>query len=208
VSQLRFRLVPVDDTFFKLFSDSAENVATASRHLRDLLEDPARISEHHQAIVGCERRGDEIVKALLRRLDSSFVTPFDREDIHALAEELDDVVDDIMAIGALLQMVSPRQILPEMKEQADIMVQMADQVVELVSRLERMRDVRAFLDQIDKLESEGDAVYRRTIARLFSGEFEALEVIMWKDIVQAMETGLNTMEDISNIVESIVLKHA
>jgi len=203
---MRFRLVPVDETFFALFADSAQNITTAARHLRDYVH--AGATGGNEAIVQCERRGDELVKSILQRLDSSFVTPFDREDIHALAEELDDVVDDILAVAALLQLVGVHEMLPEMKEQADLLVQMADQNEEMISRLERMREIRPFIDAIDKLETEGDRLYRRTIARLFSGEFEALEVVRWKDIIQAMEAALNTVEDISNIVESIVLKHA
>lgn len=206
---MRFRLVPVDETFFKLFADSAANVADAARNLRDLVQAPREASDQpYQAIVECERKGDDLVKSILRRLDESFVTPFDREDIHALAEEIDDVADDILAIAALFHLVGVIDIIPEMKEQADLLVQMADQTAELIKRLDRMKEVRPYLDAIDRLESEGDALYRRTIARLFGGEFEALDVLRWKDIVQAMEESLNTVEDISNIVESIVLKHA
>jgi predicted phosphate transport protein (TIGR00153 family) len=205
---MRFRLVPVDDLFFKLFSESAANAADAARRLRDLVGDLDAIDERFSEVVACERRGDELARTILRRLDTSFVTPFDREDIHALAEEMDDVVDDILAVANLLRLVGVKEMIPEMHEQADLLVQMADQTVELMARFEGMKEVRPYLDAIDKLESEGDSVYQRTIARLFSGEFEALEVLRWKDVVQAMEAALNTIEDISNIVESIVLKHA
>jgi uncharacterized protein len=205
---MRFRLVPVDDTFFQLFSDSAANAAEAARRLQQLVGDIGQVDAHYGEVVACERRGDDLANAILRRLDTSFVTPFDREDIHALAEELDDVVDDILAVANLMRLVGVTQVLPEMEEQADLLVRMADENVELMARFERMNEVRPHLDAIDKLESEGDAVYQRTIARLFSGEFEALEVLRWKDIVVAMEAALNTLEDISNIVESIVLKHA
>jgi predicted phosphate transport protein (TIGR00153 family) len=205
---MRFRLVPVDDTFFQLFSDSAANAAEAARRLQALVGDIEHVDDHYSVVVACERRGDDLAGAILRRLDTSFVTPFDREDIHALAEELDDVVDDILAVANLMRLVGVKQILPEMEEQADLLVRMADQTVELMARFERMKEVRPYLDAIDKLESEGDSVYQRTIARLFGGEFDALEVLRWKDIVEAMEAALNTIEDISNIVESIVLKHA
>jgi predicted phosphate transport protein (TIGR00153 family) len=205
---MRFRLVPVDDVFFQLFSESAANAADAARRLRDLVDDLDSIDARFSEVVACERRGDELTHTILRRLDTSFVTPFDREDIHALTEEMDDVVDDILAVGNLLRLVGVKEMIPEMHEQADLLVQMADQTVELMARFERMKEVRPYLDAIDKLESEGDSVYQRTIARLFSGEFEALEVLRWKDVVQAMEAALNTIEDISNIVESIVLKHA
>jgi predicted phosphate transport protein (TIGR00153 family) len=205
---LRFRLVPVDDEFFTLFSASARNTAEAARRLRELVNDPAHLDQHFETVVDCERRGDVHVRAILHRLSTSFVTPFDREDIHALAEELDDVVDDILGVAGLIRMMRVQDILPELKEQADVCVAMADQTADLIDRLEKMRDVRELLDSIDKLESDGDQVHHRAIARLFSGEMEPIDVLRWKDIIEAMEKVLNTLEDISDVVESIVLKHA
>jgi predicted phosphate transport protein (TIGR00153 family) len=205
---VRFRLVPVDDEFFTLFSASARNVADAARRLRDLVGDPDHIEQHLQLVVDCERKGDAHVRSLLTRLSTSFVTPFDREDIHALAEELDDVVDDILSIAGLLRLMKITEIIPELTEQADILVQMADRNAELIDKLEKMRDVRELLDEIDRLESDGDAVHHRAIGRLFSGDMAPLDVLRWKDILEAMEASLNTLEDISDIVESIVLKHA
>jgi uncharacterized protein len=204
---MRFRLVPSDDAFFGLFNDSAANVAECSRRLRDMLQDPTS-PEAHDKVKECERQGDELVRTILSRLNSTFVTPFDREDIHALAEELDDVVDDMLEVSHRMQISGITTALPELKEQADLIVQCADETQQLMARLESMRGVQSHLDAIDRLESEGDAVHRRIIARLFGGEFEALEVLRWKDVIEAMEAALNTLEDISDVVESIVLKHA
>ena len=205
---MRFRLVPTDDRFFSLFSDSAANAAECARRLRDLIADPADAAEKHGKVVECERKGDGLTDTLLNRLNQSFVTPFDREDIHALAEELDDVVDDMLEVSHRLQISTRSQPLPELKEQADILVQMADEAVALMEKLSTMRGVQPHLEAIDRLESEGDSVYRRTLAHLFSGEYDALDVLRWKDIVEAMEAALNTLEDVSNVVEGIVLKHA
>jgi predicted phosphate transport protein (TIGR00153 family) len=204
---MRFKLVPTDDKFFDLFSDSAANAAEAAKRLRTLVSDFTDVKAKHDAVVECERRGDELTRLILRRLDSSFVTPFDREDIHALAEELDDVVDDMLAVSDLMQLVSIDTVIPEMVELADILVRMTEETVTLFGRLKSMKDMQPILDAIDRLESEGDSVYRRTLARLFA-EFDALSVLKWKDIVQAMEGALNTTEDVSNVVESIVLKFA
>jgi len=205
---VRFRLVPTDDAFFDLFQQSSANVVECARRLRDLIADFTDVDAKHNRIIDCERQGDEFTRTILRRLISSFVTPFDREDIHALAEELDDVVDDMLAVSYILQLTGVGGLPPEVKEQADVMVQMAEEVAGLMQRLERMKGVQDHLDSIDRLESEGDAVYRRTMARLFSGEYEALEVLKWKDTIEAMEAALNTLEDIGDVVESIVLKHA
>ena len=205
---MRFRLVPTDDRFFTLFCDSAENVAECARRLRDLLTDFTDVDAKHSKVIERERKGDEVTQDILQRLNSTFVTPFDREDIHALAEELDDVVDDMLEVSYRIQLSAVDQPLPELKEQADLLVQMADETVSLIGRLQSMKGVRPHLDAIDRLESEADRVYRRTMARLFSGEYDALDVLKWKDIVEAMEASINTLEDASNVVESIVLKHA
>ena len=204
---MRFRLVPTDDRFFGLFSDSARNIEECARRLRDHLRNPAD-ETGFEGIIECETKGDELTSAILHRLDTSFVTPFDREDIHALAEEMDDVVDDMHAVAALMGMMSLSTALPELLEQAELIVRMSEDTVKLIDNLQSMKGTKPLLDAIDKLESEGDAVYRRTLARLFSGEFEALDVLRWKDIVTAMEAAMNALEDISDVVESIVLKHA
>lgn len=203
---MRFRLIPTDDAFFGLFNDSAANVADCAQRLRDLLTDPTRAALHEK-VAACERQGDEIVQTILQRLNTNVVTPFDREDIHALAEALDDVVDDMLEVSYRMQITGITIALPELKEQADLVVQCADETRQLMGRLESMSGVQPHLAAIDRLESEGDAVHRRILARLFGGEFDALEVLRWKDVIEAMEGALNTLEKISDVVESIVLKH-
>lgn len=205
---MRFRLVPRDEGFYPLFNEAAENLARSARLLCELLDDFAGADEKLTGIKDCERRGDEITRTVLRRLNSSFVTPFDREDIHALAEELDDVVDDIHGAADLLMLHHVDTSLPEMRELAGILVQAADANVRLVAKLPRLRGMEPELEEIDRIESQADSVYRRSVARLFSGEYKAFAVLKWKDIVEALENSVNAIEDISDIVESIVLKHA
>jgi predicted phosphate transport protein (TIGR00153 family) len=208
---VRFRLLPTDDKFFALFNDAAANAAECARRLRDLISDGAlgpASAAGHDRINECEHLGDEITHTILSRLNSTFVTPFDREDIHALAESFDDVVDDIQTVSQLLLLTHVSTSLPELAEQAELLVQMAEEAEVLIGRLESMKGCQPHLDAIDKLESEGDAVYRRILSRLYSGEVEVLEVLRWKGIVEAVEGAMNTIEDISDVVESIVLKHA
>ncbi len=203
---MRFRLLPTDDKFFSLFDQAAANASECARRLRDIIATDANTG--HEGINECEHRGDEITQTILQRLNSTFVTPFDREDIHALAESFDDVVDDIQTVSQLMLLTQVSTTLPEMREQADLLVVMAEEAEALIGRLESMKGVQPHLDAIDRLESEGDSHHRAILSRLFSGEFEALEVLRWKDTVEALEAALNTIEDISNVVESIVLKHA
>jgi len=204
---MRFKLVPTDDKFFDLFNDSVANAHDASLRLQELVQDFTDVATKHEAVVRCEQKGDDLTASILRRLDSSFVTPFDREDIHALAEVVDDICDDVLGVSDLMQLVSIDEVMPEMRELADLLVAMTEQLVTLFGKLKSMKGIQPYLDSIDKLESEGDAIYRRMMARLFA-EADALTVLKWKDIVAAMEAALNATEDASNVVESIVLKHA
>jgi predicted phosphate transport protein (TIGR00153 family) len=205
---MRFKLVPTDDRFFDLFTEVAENAAVSARKLQDLLDNFDDLPGRHRGIIECEQRGDVLTREIVDRLNTTFITPFDREDIHALAEELDDVVDDVMAVSHRLQLTGVTKPIVELQQQAEILVKMADETVLLMARLKSMKNVQSHLDAIDRLETEGDAIYRATQARLFSGEFEALDVMRYKDLVEAMEAALNTLEDASNVVESIVVKHA
>jgi predicted phosphate transport protein (TIGR00153 family) len=215
---VRFRLVPRDEGFFPLFNEAAENVAECARRLRDLLdhfavdtlpESDGRDLEKLVTLIGdCERRGDELTRTILSRLNSSFVTPFDREDIHALTEELDDVVDEMQAAADLLVLHRVEKPLPEVRDLADVLVKAAEASVALIAKLPNLRDVQPELEAIDQLESDADRIYRRSVAHLFSGEFKAFAVLKWKDVVESIEGAVNAIENISDIVESIVLKHA
>lgn len=204
---MKFRLLPTDEGFFGLFESASVNVADCSRKLAALLANPSDRSLF-EAVVDCEQKGDEITREILQRLDTSFVTPFDREDIHALAEELDDIVDDMQAVASRLEVLSVKTTIAELSEQGQLIIRLGDECVSLVAGLHSMKGLSPHLDAIDKLESEGDRIYHRALGHLFSGEFEALDVLRWKDLVEAMEAAINTFEDISDVVESIVLKHA
>lgn len=207
---MRFRLLPSDDRFFELFNDAATNVAECARRLRDVIAqggtaDPEGLS----GVIACEQRGDQLTREIMRRLNTSFVTPFDREDIHALAEELDDVVDDMLEVAYRLDL-GDRDVnaMPELKQQADVLVQATDAIVAMIAALESMKGLRPHLDDVDRLETEGDVIYRQALRRLYSDQLKARATLYWKDVVEAMERALDTLEDISDVVEAIALKHA
>jgi predicted phosphate transport protein (TIGR00153 family) len=203
---VRFRLLPTDDRFFVLFNDAARNVAEGARHFRDLLDGKG---SGYDGVLACEHRGDELTREILRRLNTSFVTPFDREDIHALAERLDDVADSVLDVVYQLEL-GQRDVaaVPELRQQSDLLVRIADEAVALIAKLESMKGVQPHLDSIDQLESEADRVYRQALARLYSGEMKAMAVLHWKDVIASLENAIDKLEDVSNVVEAITLKHA
>jgi uncharacterized protein len=204
---VKFRLLPTDEKFFDLFQQAAANAAQCARGLAELLDNPDD-EALFLGVLAFEKEGDVITQQILDRLDTSFVTPFDREDIHTLAEEFDDCVDDMQAVARRLELVRVTSIPPELGEQAAILIEMADEAAELMARLESMQGLTPHLEAIDRLESVGDDICHRALARFYSGDIDALDVLRWKDLVEVMEQAMNAIEDISDVVESIVLKHS
>lgn len=204
----RLRLSPRDDHYFELFQMVAVNARDCTEELRKLVVSGSVDTDHYDRIKACERLGDDLTQQLLRLLDVSFVTPFDREDIHALVEELDDVVDDMFAAGSIHQLVRVGTPLPEINEFSDLLVTMGDELVPLIESLRGGDGARYHLERIEQLEHHGDALYRKAIQRLFGGEYDAIEILKWKDIVQAFENAANAIENVSDVVESILIKDA
>ena len=205
---MKFRIVPANREFFDDFSLAAKNLAASTERLRDVLADTSNAAERHLAVKDVERTGDELTQQILTRLASAFVTPFDPEDIQRLAQAVDDVVDDIYHVSEMVVLTSITDLLSEVKEQVEVLSAMAVHVVELFDRFEDMRGLRPIITEIEKLENEGNRIYRRAVAKLFSGEMGPLDVIRWKDIVESMEHVLDRIEDMTNIVTTIVVKQA
>jgi len=202
----RLRLSPGDDRFFELFDRAAANVRDCSRELMKLTASFSDLDEHYDQIKEFERAGDALTVEQLRLLDVTFITPFDREDIHELVEEIDDVTDAMFSAASLIQLVQVNTELAEVPKQAELLGAMAEEMVALIACLRSRSGARYRLEQIEQLEHHGDAIYRQAIARLFSGEYEAVEILKWKDIVQAFEDAMNAIEDVSDVVESILVK--
>src|SRR4051812_3555010 len=192
---MRFRLLPTDEGFFDLFLAAATNAAHCAGALGRLLADPASSSSVAE-VIDAERRGDDITSQILNRLDTSFVTPFDREDIHALAEEFDDVVDDMQTVAKRVELLAVGSTVPWLNRQAEVLVSLAAEAEGVAAKLASMQGLAPHLEAIDRLESTADQIYNEALAQLFSGEYDALDVLRWKDLVEAMEAAINTMEDI------------
>jgi predicted phosphate transport protein (TIGR00153 family) len=205
---MRFRLIPRDEGFFDLFSQSALNIDGGARVLADLLADLTDIDDRVQQLIDMERRGDDITREILRRLDKAIVTPFDREDIHALAERLDDVADRIRAVGDLVQLHHVESPLESTAQLSQLLARASDANVRMIGKLNRLRGLHTEVEEINTIESEGDAIYRRGLAQLYSGEFKAFAVLRWQDIVTELEEAIDGFEDVSYLVATIAVKHA
>jgi uncharacterized protein len=158
--------------------------------------------------VEVERQGDLLTRTILQRLDRAIITPFDREDIHALAEGLDDVADRIRAVGELVQLHQVIEPLDSTVELSRLLARASGANVRMIGKLNRLRDLQEEIDEINAAEMEGDDVYRRGLAELYSGNFKAFAVLRWQDIVSELEEALDGFEDVSYLVATIAVKHA
>jgi predicted phosphate transport protein (TIGR00153 family) len=205
------RLIPKEEKFFELFSLQADNVLEGAQQLKDLLEDYIEVDQKRLLIERTESRGDEIGHKILEKLNTTFITPMDREDIHALSSALDDILDLIHATATRLNLYHVAPIRPEAMQLANIILRAAEETAALVHDLDKMKTPKSMKErwiEVNRLENEGDAVSRAAIAALFEKETNPIEVIKWKDIYGHLETAIDKCEDAVNIVEAVCLKNA
>jgi len=197
------------DAFFELFDESAENLRNAAELLQDLIGDYRDVETKAKRIVDLEHEGDEVTHAIIRLLNTTFVTPMDREDIYQLATALDDVLDAMEAVSDLFVLHLIEAPLPVMKAQIDVLVLAARQTEQALAALPNMKreELEPYWIEINRLENEGDQLYRRAIADLFSGEYRAMDVLKWKEVIENLEEAIDGLENVANIIESTVLKH-
>jgi predicted phosphate transport protein (TIGR00153 family) len=203
---LRLRLVPREESFFDLFEDMAKKVQQGAEELLDLLKNYTDVDRRAGRVLDIEHEGDEITHEVIRRLNTTFITPFDREDIHRLASNMDDVLDHIEAAAEYLQLHRIDEPLKQMVDLAETLTQASRITASSIPNLRRMKNLETYWIEINRLENEGDRSYRRTIAELFSGDYRAMDVLKWKDICEEIEQAIDRLEDVANTVESIVLK--
>ena len=205
---MAFQVIPREQSFFDMFEELAEHVVAGTRELQDLTEDLSDADTKSRRLVDREHAADRVTHRIMDTLNTSFVTPFDREDIHRLASSLDDVLDDLEAAADLLVLHRVEEAIPELRQQADVLSRATQAVFDAVRRLRSLEGLNRHLVEINRLENEGDRIYRKGMARLYSGEFKAMDVLKWKDVLDQMELAIDACEDISNTIESIVLKRA
>ena len=202
-----FQVIPKEHAFFELFQRAGANVARAAAELAHLTGDLSDAEAKAERIKGLEHEGDELTHQILALLNTTFVTPFDREDIYRLASTLDDILDAIEAVSDMLVLHRVDETLPELRQQATVLVRATEAMQLALARLRSLTDLNGHLVEINRLENEGDRVYRKTVAHLYSGDFKAMDVLKWKDLVDQMEEAIDGCEDIANVIESIALKH-
>jgi predicted phosphate transport protein (TIGR00153 family) len=202
------RLIPRDDEFFALFNQLAENLATSAKLLDDLFREPQKASEHCRAIKDVEHKADLLTASITQRLDKSFVTPFDREDIHNVASSLDDVIDLIDGTARRFDMFHLRETRPAAQKLADIIVRAAAEIRTAVDGIKKPAIIHRQVGVIKKLEEEGDAVYQEAVGALFAGSPGPLDVIKWKEMYDTLERTTDSCMGVAQALQSLSLKNA
>ena len=205
---MRLNLIPREERFFDMFAEDAANVLAAARLLEAMLRTYDAPDQRAAEIRTAEHRGDEISHDIGHRLERTFVTPFDREDIHALISALDDVLDYIEEVAdtfVLYRVDAPTAVAVQ---QASIIVKQCEQLHDALVHLRGFKGLDSRWIEVHRLENEGDQLARQAIADLFSKGGDTLEIIKWKEIYALLESTIDKCEDVANIIERITIKHA
>jgi uncharacterized protein len=208
---LKLKLIPKEEKFFDLFEHQAENVVSAAKMIKELFEDYREVEQAAIKISRIEHEGDDIAHQIAEKVSLTFITPMDREDIHALATALDDIVDFIYATVLRLDLYKIKALREDTSRIANIIVLAAEETLELVRELKSYKKhgiIKKRWVEIHPLENEGDVASRAAIAKLFEEETNPIEVIKWKELYEHLETAIDKCEDAANIIEQVVLKNA
>ena len=204
-----FSLVPTERQFFVLFRENATNLMEGLKVLNTLLNSSAdQFVQHHTRLRDLEHRGEEITHRVHQELNQTFLTPFDREDIYALAGAVDDVIDLAEETAATIVLDRVDEISPEAQELGAILLELGQQLVEAFDHLESRKDPEAHWVRIHELENEGDRVSRQAIGNLFQHSQDPIHIIKWKDVYNLLEQTIDRTEDVANILETVTLKNA
>jgi predicted phosphate transport protein (TIGR00153 family) len=203
---LRFR--PVDTTFYDLFTESAQHLVAGAGLLAEMLSDDSDREDVAQRMREAEHQADETTHAIVRRVNSTFVTPFDREDIYALASGLDDVMDMMDEVVDQILLYEVKVLPAELSAQVEVIQRCAEITAAAMPQLQSMASLDEYWIEINRLENAGDKNHRRTLANLFSGEYKAMEVLKLKDIVESLEGAIDAFEKVANTVEQIAVKES
>jgi predicted phosphate transport protein (TIGR00153 family) len=205
---VRLRLTPRENSFYDHFTAAAENLVEGARLLADMFAPGADRPMLAKKLRDVEHRSDEVTHTVMRQLNSTFVTPFDREDIYRLANRLDDVMDFIEAAADLIVLYELDELPAENLRVVEVIQAAAALTATAMPRLRGLKDLQEYWIEVNRLENEADQIYRRTVARLFSGEFDALTALKLKDVAEELEAAADALEDVADAVETIAVKES
>ena len=208
---MRFRFRPTDNSFYDFFTRAASNLVRGTELLSELAISKADFALIAEKLEDVEHDSDRITHDVYNKINSTFITPFDREDIYRLASTLDDVMDHIEAAGNLVYLYGLTK-LPALPRELHDLVHVLDQQARVTAaampRLRAMKDLKEYWVEINRLENDGDRAYRMCLVRLFSGEYDALQVLKMKEVADELEKACDAFEHVANTVEQIAVKES
>jgi predicted phosphate transport protein (TIGR00153 family) len=208
VARLSQVFLPRDREFFDLFEEAGVNIHRAAELLETMLRDYPDHSELAREILICEQHGDRITHDIVQRLNNTFVTPIDREDILALATALDDIADYIEEVADFMGLYKIEATMDDAQKLANVLVHSTRQIMEAVPRLRGFKDVSHYTVEINRLENDGDRIQREALAALFVEGIDPMVVIRWKDIYERLEEAIDATEKVAYTLEGIVVKNS
>ena len=201
-------LIPRDNSFFDMFAQLSENLMAGARAMVDLFADYRDVESKIAEIRRIERSADEITHAILTKLNQTFITPFDREDIHQLASSLDDVLDFMNAAGARIIMYRITNPPPVALDLARLILQQCQELHRALPLLRKNGDILTYCVEINRLENEADVISRAAIGQLFDQEKDPIALIKTKELIEFLELATDKAEDVANVLETVVLKNS
>lgn len=205
---MRFRIRPVETTFYDLFAESASHLVKGADLLAQVLDPDVDRAALAEQMRDAEHQADETTHKIIKRVNSTFVTPFDREDIYRLASSLDDVMDFMEETVDLIGLYEIKELPAQFPAQVEVLQRACRLTAEAMPRLRTMKDLEEYWIEINRLENQGDRSYRRTLADLFGGSYKALQVLKLKDVVDSLEHAIDALESVANTVEQIAVKES
>jgi predicted phosphate transport protein (TIGR00153 family) len=206
---VRFRLTPQDTSFYDLFAQSASHLVTGSTLLTELVGADMSVREDlARKMRDAEHAADESTHELLRKVNSSFITPFDREDIYMLASNLDDCMDLMEAAADLIVLYQIGTLPSGISTQVEVLVRMSELTAQAMPRLRSMQDLAEYWIEINRLENQADQVYRRLLAELFNGDLKATAIMKLKEVIDELEAAADAFEKVAHTVEGIAVKES
>jgi hypothetical protein len=202
------RLFPKEEEFFDMFIRASKNIVDCALLLKELMENYTDVKNKIHKITEREHEGDTITHEIIKRLNRSFITPIDREDIYALTSAMDDVLDLMEAAADRMILYKVEYTTPESRQLATILVQMAQEIEKAIKNLPRMDGIAEHCVEVNRLENLADQVTKSAIAALFNGDQDPITIMKWKEIYETLETATDKGEDVVNVLEAVVLKNA
>jgi len=205
-----FRLIPKEESFFELFEKASNNLLEAGRLLVQTMERFDGVVENAQRMERLEHEGDQIIHDIMARLNRTFITPLDREDIHQLASALDDVLDFIEATTERFVLYKVKTVTPFAKELSQVIAKQVEEIHSIMPQLRRLRSQQILQHciEINRLENAGDRILREAMVVLFDSQANPIDVMKWRELYELMETATDKSEDVAVVIEGIVLKNA